>query len=102
MSTQPAAGSGTALERVLALVAARPVPGRGEQHPGPDDPLTELGFDSLAMVGLMVAVEQEFAVSFPAHLITAATFRSARTIAEAVDSVVASAGPDHGQAGGNA
>ncbi|MFD6876634.1 phosphopantetheine-binding protein [Streptomyces sp. NPDC054904] len=62
----------------------------------PDDPgqawgpeqadllLADLGFDSLRTVRLLVSVETAMGVELPQELVTAETFRSARTLAEAV------------------
>ncbi|MEV0238064.1 phosphopantetheine-binding protein [Nonomuraea sp. NPDC050786] len=46
--------------------------------------LADLGLDSLRTVALLVALEKEFALEFPPPLITAETFRCARTIAAAL------------------
>ncbi|MFI6905978.1 acyl carrier protein [Nonomuraea sp. NPDC050394] len=46
--------------------------------------LWELGMESLAMVGVMVAVEDEFRVEFPDEMLTRETFRSLAVITDAV------------------
>ncbi|MFF6791186.1 acyl carrier protein [Streptomyces filamentosus] len=49
-----------------------------------DDPLADLGFDSLRTVRLLVEVETALDVELPQDRVTADTFRTARTLAEAV------------------
>ncbi|MBT3161152.1 acyl carrier protein [Streptomyces sp. CHA1] len=46
--------------------------------------LRDLGFDSLRTVNLLVAVEAALGVELPQERITADTFRTARTLADAV------------------
>jgi acyl carrier protein len=45
-----------------------------------DDQLTEAGLSSIDMVDLMLAIEAEFDIMFPASEITPANFRSISTI----------------------
>ncbi|MFI5819514.1 acyl carrier protein [Streptomyces rishiriensis] len=49
-----------------------------------DVPLADLGFDSLRTVNLLVAVEAALDVELPQERITADTFITARTLANAV------------------
>ncbi|MFC9931844.1 phosphopantetheine-binding protein [Streptomyces sp. NPDC127190] len=50
-----------------------------------DVSLADLGFDSLRTVKLLVAVENAFDIELPQEQITADTFRTALTLAHAVD-----------------
>ncbi len=52
-----------------------------------DADLWELGMESLAMVGVMVAVEDEFGIEFPDERLTRETFRSLSMITDAVMSL---------------
>jgi acyl carrier protein len=53
-------------------------------HTNDDLNFAELGLDSLAIVGLIIDLEREFAVTFPAHMLTASVFHSVGTVAEAI------------------
>ncbi|MFI7442692.1 acyl carrier protein [Nonomuraea indica] len=78
--------------RVRLLLAGRSVlPGVIESADAGAD-LWELGMESLAMVGVMVAVEDEFGVEFPDELLTRETFRSLAAITDAVLSLTAREG----------
>lgn len=79
--------------RVRDLLAGRAVlPGVIESvEPGAD--LWELGMESLAMVGVMVAVEDEFGVEFPDELLTRDTFRSLAAVTDAVVSLTRAEDP---------
>jgi acyl carrier protein len=44
----------------------------------------DAGLDSLALVALVVDLEQTFAVQFPAELMNADTFQTPRSVAEAM------------------
>ncbi|MFI7635078.1 acyl carrier protein [Nonomuraea sp. NPDC049400] len=73
--------------RVRDLLARRAVlPGVIESVEAEAD-LWELGMESLAMVGVMVAVEDEFGIEFPDELLTRETFRSLAVITDAVMSL---------------
>lgn len=73
--------------RVRDLLAARSVlPGVIESVDAGAD-LWELGMESLTMVGVMLAVEEEFGVEFPDSLLTRDTFRSLTAITDAVMSL---------------
>ncbi|KUN16126.1 MULTISPECIES: phosphopantetheine-binding protein [Streptomyces] len=50
----------------------------------PDAELTAAGLESLLVVALLVDLEQELSVTFPAELIQWDTFRSVRSISRAV------------------
>lgn len=65
---------------VLDLVKAQ-LPDAGDDV---DAPLAEVGLNSLHSVALLVALEQRFAVRFPPELIDATTFRTVRSMADAV------------------
>ncbi|MCP2351253.1 acyl carrier protein [Nonomuraea roseoviolacea] len=79
--------------RLRELLARRSVlPGVIESVDAGAD-LWELGMESLAMVGVMVAVEDEFGVEFPDELLTRDTFRSLAVITDAVVSLTREEGP---------
>lgn len=46
----------------------------------PDAELRDLGVDSLALIEVLVAVEQTFQVEFPDELLVADTFRTPRSL----------------------
>jgi acyl carrier protein len=77
------------LNKVLTLVHQFAGP-RNIGFPGPDDDLSSAGLGSLEIVGLMVEIESVMDIEFPSDEINANTFRSARTIAEAVCRIGAS------------
>ncbi|MFG3438808.1 acyl carrier protein [Nonomuraea sp. NPDC047897] len=78
--------------RVRLLLTGRSVlPGVIESADAGAD-LWELGMESLAMVGVMVAVEDEFGVEFPDALLTRETFRSLAAITDAVLSLTSPEG----------
>jgi acyl carrier protein len=81
---EPADGD-PVLAAVVAAVRDRcPAPAGAPAEPvHPDRELADLGFDSLRTVGLLVAVEEALALCLPAELITAQTFRTCRTLADA-------------------
>lgn len=60
----------------------------GGELAGPDAELREAGFGSLETVRLMMAVEERFQVQFPAHMLTPDVFRTPRTLAQAVLSLL--------------
>lgn len=50
----------------------------GDHEPiDPGESLTKLGLDSMETVGLVVAIEREYDVTFPDETLTAATFANA-------------------------
>ncbi|MEU6243466.1 phosphopantetheine-binding protein [Streptomyces sp. NPDC047024] len=69
------------LEVVRGLLDDAPSAWGSEQA---DIPLADLGFDSLRTVHLLVTVETALGVELPQERITADTFRTARTLADAV------------------
>jgi acyl carrier protein len=73
-------------EAVRDLVARRVE--RPVEEVAADAPLTDLGLDSLGLVGLIVDVESHFAVRLPAAAISRETFHSARTVAAVLDGLV--------------
>ncbi|GGZ70891.1 acyl carrier protein [Streptomyces echinoruber] len=85
MGATPAGpGQDRLLRSVMDVIRDQlPDEAKGCDADDPDLPLRSLGFDSLRTVGLLVRLEQELAVDFPPDLITADTFRTARTIADA-------------------
>lgn len=54
---------------------------------GPQDSLWDLGMTSLNTVGLMLAVEDAFAIEFPDELLNERSFHSVASIAKAIESV---------------
>jgi acyl carrier protein len=62
----------------------------------PDVELRALGLDSLALIELLVAIEDELGLEFPDELLTAQTFRTPTTLWAAVDSLRAGAAAQHG------
>jgi acyl carrier protein len=74
-------------ERVLAVVTGIAGPARTPPEATPDTPLGEEGFwlDSIAMLEVMLACEQEFDVVFDWESeVTPDMLRTARTLADAV------------------
>jgi acyl carrier protein len=53
----------------------------------PDVDLRSIGLGSLKMVEFMVDLERSFAVRFPEAMVDTATFRTPRTIAEAITTI---------------
>jgi acyl carrier protein len=68
---------GAAEARVIAIIAAQAMLDEGSI--GPDTPLADLALDSLVMVEIVFALEEEFGVSIPfnANAATAADHASA-------------------------
>ncbi|MEO3973589.1 phosphopantetheine-binding protein [Streptomyces sp. CAU 1734] len=58
----------------------------------PDAALADLGLDSLATVGLLIAVEEAYSVQFPDLDLTAETFATPRTLWATVSRLRAEAG----------
>lgn len=52
-----------------------------------DDDLYDAGLSSLASVNLMLAVEDEFDIEFPDHLLTRRTFQSISSLSNVVSSL---------------
>jgi acyl carrier protein len=75
------------LIRVGAIVKrhAREPPSSGELHP--DAELSSLGLASLELVALLTDIEATLAVRFPTRLLHDDTFRTLRTLVEALQSV---------------
>jgi acyl carrier protein len=53
-----------------------------------DDDLYQAGLTSHASVGVMLAIEIEFDIEFPDHMLKRRTFESVRNIAESVDELL--------------
>lgn len=85
MTAEPTASDAT-LDVVIGLVAERVRP-VGAQRPDTGAALADLGLTSLDIVALIVAVERECAVSFPASMLNREVFHSAGTVAAAVDAL---------------
>jgi acyl carrier protein len=62
----------------------------------PDSELNSLGLGSLELVSLLVALENTFSVRFPADVMHRSTFRSVRTITEALQVTLRTEDPDAG------
>ena len=74
-----------ALARAVLELACELQHNAGQDEPASvDASLAEAGFGSLDVVRLMMAVESRFSVRFPAEMVEPRTFRTARTIAEAI------------------
>ena len=56
-----------------------------------DDDLYEAGLSSLASVNLMLAIEEEFDVEFPDHLLTRRSFQSISALTGVVSSLKSAA-----------
>lgn len=54
----------------------------------PDASLLDLGLDSMNMISLLVALEDEYEVSIPENRLTLETFSTARTLSMIVDELV--------------
>lgn len=77
------------LRRYLGLLDAdEPIP--------PDDPLTDLGLDSLTTIELVLDLEEEYRVMFPDDLLGPDLFRAAINLQEAVERLSESADVDIG------
>ncbi|MCD0451616.1 phosphopantetheine-binding protein [Actinocorallia sp. API 0066] len=79
-------------EVIASLVARRLKDGAAPAGIDPDAPLSGLGLDSIAVVSLMVELERRRGVTLPAELVNRATFRSVRTLTEAVRRAESAAG----------
>lgn len=73
------------IREILSQHARLPVPVEGLQD-GSD--LYNSGLTSLATVGLMLALEDQFGVEFPDSMLGRKTFRSIEAIAEAVEQLL--------------
>ncbi len=62
-----------------------------EQPLAPDLDLRDAGVDSLALVDLLIAVEDAFGIEFPDELLTGATFRTPAALWAAVSTLRARA-----------
>jgi acyl carrier protein len=70
------------LREHLTLVAP------GEEVPQ-DSTLRELGLDSMNAINLMLDLEGEFGVVFPDSMLNEETFRSGRTLVQAIEGLLA-------------
>jgi acyl carrier protein len=55
----------------------------------PDTSLSDLGLDSLAVIELVLDLEERFGVEFPDDMLKSSLFRSATTLYEALATLVA-------------
>lgn len=81
----------TIMQTVMNLAKSRST----ELELGPDVSLRDAGIDSLALVGLILDLENEFGVKIPAELMTPDSFHSPRTIARCLQAVVDAADRQH-------
>ena len=51
----------------------------------PDVELKSLGLDSIELVAFLIDLEKTFRIKFPSEMIEAGTFRTPRTVAQAVE-----------------
>ena len=75
-------GSHSKIREILSQHARLPVPVEGLQDSGD---LYNAGLTSLATVGLMLALEDQFGIEFPDSMLGRKTFRSIEAIADAVE-----------------
>ncbi|MFE7504663.1 phosphopantetheine-binding protein [Promicromonospora sp. NPDC057488] len=60
----------------------------GSETPlSPDDRLSDLGLDSLGTVGLLIELEDAFAVSIPDELLTSTTFDTASSLRQVIEAL---------------
>ena len=71
-------------ERYEAILAELSSSAAGEASPDPDIPLADLGLSSVATVGLMLAIEQEYDIVFPDDFQVVDMFRTPRMLWERV------------------
>ena len=74
----------TVAEAVRRQLSQLPGKAATEEPPDVDVPLADLGLDSLRLVGLLVSLEQDLGVELPPEEINAESFRTVRTLADAV------------------
>ncbi|MEO3890695.1 phosphopantetheine-binding protein [Nonomuraea sp. B5E05] len=72
------------IKEITAAVRRHLADEQEAQPVSPDTALSDLGFGSLGLVALMVDVEESLSLSFPSEMINPETFRSIRSMAEAV------------------
>ncbi|MGH3898516.1 MAG: phosphopantetheine-binding protein [Pseudonocardiaceae bacterium] len=72
------------LNAVTDLVRCHLPPESAAVLDDPDADLTSAGFESLALVALLVDLETQFAITFPADQLDVGTFRSVNTITAAL------------------
>ena len=73
------------LDTVRTLVVEQlNLPARGDL-PGAEDNLWDLGMTSLGCLGLMLAIEDAFAIDLPKDALKESTFRTLGTISAVVD-----------------
>ena len=79
MASQPIPARDTLEQQLVSLISERLL----ETRPGfgPDSDLYENGLDSMAIMQLLVLVEEEYGVSIPERALTRKNFASVRQIA---------------------
>lgn len=75
------------VERIRAVLSAHGRLGREVGHLSDEDDLYEAGMTSLARVNVMLALEGEFDVEFPDHMLNPAVFSSVAAIEAAIASI---------------
>ena len=81
----------TARAQITAIVQGLLAKRAGPVAVTPDQNLTDAGLTSLDMVGLMLAVEDEFGIEIPQRRMTPANFRSIAAIENLVANVAIAA-----------
>jgi acyl carrier protein len=76
------------LRTVLQVVRTHIPPGDTPVRVSPESLLSELGFQSLAIVRLIVSLEAELGLELPADLVDGEVFRTPSTIADAIRPLV--------------
>jgi acyl carrier protein len=82
---------GAAQAKIAAIVQGLLAKRAGAVVVGPDQNLTDSGLTSLDMVGLMLAIEDEFEIEIPQRRMTPANFRTIAAIEKLVGSVALAA-----------
>ena len=82
---------GGAQAKIAAIVRGVLAKRAGDVDVGPDHNLTDAGLTSLDMVGLMLAIEDEFGIEIPQRRMTPANFRTIAAIEKLVGSVALAA-----------
>ena len=79
-------GSGTTVNRISRLIAERILGGESPVRIGPDTGLLSSGLtlDSIAVLELIMEIENEFGIEFSDSDLTVELFRSVRTLADAI------------------
>ncbi len=85
------AGMTSTRDLIASLVRGILAKRAGFDEVGPEQNLTDAGLTSLDMVGLMLAIEDEFGIEIPQRAMTPANFRSIAAIERLVGQVALAA-----------